>query len=46
MRAIGDKPNDKQPKKKLEKLSKKELEELMGMYVDRYTRKNGAWRRH
>lgn len=45
MRAINDKPKEQPKPKKKEKLSRKELEELMGMNMDRYARKNGAWRR-
>jgi hypothetical protein len=32
-------------KRKIEQLSTKDIEELMGMNRDRYTRKNGAVRR-
>lgn len=34
-----------QSSKKKEQLSKKDIEDLMGMNRDRYTRKNGAVRR-
>ncbi|MDP4163085.1 MAG: hypothetical protein Q8898_08280 [Bacillota bacterium] len=36
---------EKSPKKKKEQLSRKDIEELMNMHIDTYTRKNGAWRR-
>jgi hypothetical protein len=34
-----------QSSKKNEQLTKKDIEELMGMKMDRYTRRNGAVRR-
>lgn len=37
------KPKTKQKKK--ERFSRKDLEELMGMHMDTYTRRNGAVRR-
>lgn len=38
------KPDKKSPKHK-EKLSRRDLENLMNIHADRYKRVNGAWRR-
>jgi hypothetical protein len=35
----------KTKQKKKECFSRKDLEELMGLHMDTYTRRNGAWRR-
>jgi hypothetical protein len=41
----GKSPKQKEKKKQQEHLTEKDIEELMGMNRDRYTRKNGAVRR-
>lgn len=38
-------PKKKQQKKQQEHLTEKDIEELMGIHMDTYTRKNGAVRR-
>lgn len=42
----ADRQKDKSPKKKKkERLTTKDIEELMGIHKDTYTRRNGAVRR-
>jgi hypothetical protein len=39
------KKNKRHPKRKNVRLSKKDIEELMGIHRDTYRKVNGAWRR-